>query len=95
MPLLKIKYFATITLMTERNPKQETQLRINALTDRSSSIDQRHTFIRGGYEDPNSGSEYNPVLEIKHPLFNQQEKQVLHVKHDEAPSQLEAFAEEL
>lgn len=92
--------------MRERNPIRETQLTIDALIfipqtnnqtppDRSSSIDPRHTFIRGGYDDPNSGSEHNPTLEIKHFSFNQQERQVLHVKPDESSSQLEAFAEEL
>lgn len=32
--------------------------------DRSSSIDSRHTFARGGYDSPNSGPEHNPVLEV-------------------------------
>lgn len=81
--------------MKEISLKREIQLTIDALTDRSFSIDPKHTFSRGSYDDPNSGNEYNPILEIKHHLFNQQERQVLHVKPDESSFQLEAFAEEL
>lgn len=32
--------------------------------DRSSSIEPRHAFARGGYDSPNSGPEHNPILEV-------------------------------
>ena len=34
------------------------------LPDRSDSIDPKHTYARGGTDSPNSGDEYNPVLEV-------------------------------
>lgn len=70
MPLLKIKYFDTIILMTERisikSKRVDVLISADDITppDRSSSIDPRHTFARGGKDNPNSGPEYNPVLEI-------------------------------
>ena len=53
--------------------------------DRSHSIDQRHTFTRGGRHEPNSGPEYNPVLEVNINLPAEE----LHVEPDvrETPSE--------
>ena len=44
--------------------------------DRSASIDPKHTYARGGYDSPNSGPEYNPVLEVSQPVVGLRVKPV-------------------
>lgn len=49
--------------MTEKGPQALANPDPDLL-DRSDTIDPKFTIARGGRGEPNSGPEYNPVLEV-------------------------------